>query len=85
MARSVIGPEGRRRGGNHDAVNTVRQKLNAFADALVKQVKSLPDPFVGTCKQVPTFVVQYSFGFSATRQQEKYHAIEVRNVQVHCP
>ncbi len=35
----------RRRGDNHDAVNTVRQKLNAFADALVKQVKILPDPF----------------------------------------
>ena len=48
-------------------------------------VRFQPHPFVGTCKQVPTFVVQYSFSFSATRQQEKYHAIEVRNVQVHCP
>jgi hypothetical protein len=41
----VTANQDRRRGGNHDAVNTVRQKLNAFADALVKQVKILPDPF----------------------------------------
>jgi hypothetical protein len=40
--------EDRRRGGNHDAVNTVRQKLNAFADALVKQVANPARSFCQT-------------------------------------
>lgn len=51
----------RRRGGNHDAVNTVRQKLNAFADALVKQVKTLPDPFAPEVNAVEYLGQQFLF------------------------